>query len=620
MKKITLVSIFLFAFNFGYSQCLTATNGQWPTTTFVPNGVNCNGTTIQEIVPCGFTREYSLVTVVSGQTYTFLSSIATDIVTISIDNGVTAITFGTGSVTWVATISGNIRFYTHVVGCGVDDTCRTRSLICGIPSSEVPDNANLQSPATTTTTAGTNVTIYGRVNKAGLTDVVPNIIGQAPGISAWVGYSTTNSNPNTWTNWIPATWNSAHVSDYDEYEAGLGSTLALGTYYYATRFRLNSGLFVYGGLGNFWNATTNQSGVITVLSAVPNDLFANAIAVSCGNIYTGDTTLADLDQSNAPSGFGCDMDSRNVWYKFTGTGTAQTVTLDLCGSSYDTSVLVYTGAAGNLSIIAANDDDTSCASSGVNSKVVFTSNGTTTYYIAIEGYNDDNFGPFTMNVTCAASNPPAVANQTCALSLPVLVDGIDVSSDNSFGNVTSQQPSCDAFGTIQDVWFSFVAPTSGTVDCLITRGSMTSANFNIYSGICTNLNAIANTCNFNLTTPTTESLTGLTPNATYYIQVWSSFTEQGTFTLRLTNPNLATATFDNSNFEVYPNPVKDIVNISYTQNIDKVQVINLLGQEVITKSINTNEGQIDMSNLSKGVYLIKVTSENLMRIIKIMKE
>jgi subtilisin-like proprotein convertase family protein len=246
---------------------------------------------------------------------------------------------------------------------------------------ETPDYVNLQSPATATTTVGgPDVTIYAQVYEAGLTDVAPNIVGQAPGITAWIGYSTTDTNPDTWTDWIPATWNAASSinPNNDEYQIGLGATLPVGTYYYASRFKLNAGVYVYGGMGNFWNAATNPSGVFTV-TPLANDNFANASTVTCGNVYTGNTTNATLDEDNAPDGFGADMDARNVWYKYTGTGSAETVTLNLCGSGYDTSVLVYTGTSGNLALVAANDDDNTCTSNGLNSKVSFNSDGTTTY-------------------------------------------------------------------------------------------------------------------------------------------------------------------------------------------------------------------------------------------------
>ncbi len=72
--------------------------------------------------------------------------------------------------------------------------------------------------------------------------------------------------------------------------------------------------------------------------------------------------------------------------------------------------------------------------------------------------------------------------------------------------------------------------------------------------------------------------------------------------------------------KVYPNPVKDILNISFSQNITNVEVYNLLGQKVVTKAVNTNQGQVDMSHLAAGTYLVKVTADNQTKTIKVIKQ
>lgn len=82
---------------------------------------------------------------------------------------------------------------------------------------------------------------------------------------------------------------------------------------------------------------------------------------------------------------------------------------------------------------------------------------------------------------------------------------------------------------------------------------------------------------------------------------------------------LKNETFDDASFVYYPNPVTDVLNISYANEISKVQVMNLLGQEVMVKSINATQSQIDMSNLTTGSYLVKVTSDNKVKTIKVIK-
>lgn len=83
---------------------------------------------------------------------------------------------------------------------------------------------------------------------------------------------------------------------------------------------------------------------------------------------------------------------------------------------------------------------------------------------------------------------------------------------------------------------------------------------------------------------------------------------------------LATEHFDMSKLVVYPNPVKNVLNVGYEQEITSVAVYNVLGQEVILKSIKANEGQIDVSGLRQGTYVVKVTSADQTKTLKIIKE
>jgi hypothetical protein len=49
-------------------------------------------------------------------------------------------------------------------------------------------------------------------------------------------------------------------------------------------------------------------------------------------------------------------------------------------------------------------------------------------------------------------------------------------------------------------------------------------------------------------------------------------------------------------------------------------VFNLLGQQIATKVVNANQSKVDMSNLASGTYLVKVTSDNQVKTIKVIKE
>ena len=56
----------------------------------------------------------------------------------------------------------------------------------------------------------------------------------------------------------------------------------------------------------------------------------------------------------------------------------------------------------------------------------------------------------------------------------------------------------------------------------------------------------------------------------------------------------------------FSNPVNDFVSINSNSTIDKVEIYNLLGNMVLKTTTNTNK--IDVSNLSKGIFLITAYS------------
>nr|WP_244877125.1 T9SS type A sorting domain-containing protein [Flavobacterium suncheonense] len=84
--------------------------------------------------------------------------------------------------------------------------------------------------------------------------------------------------------------------------------------------------------------------------------------------------------------------------------------------------------------------------------------------------------------------------------------------------------------------------------------------------------------------------------------------------------NLGTSAFDASSFKAFPNPVTNVLNLSYSSEISSVEVFNMLGQKVLVKELNVAQGQIDMSNLNAGNYLVKVTADGQTKTIKVIKQ
>ena len=153
----------------------------------------------------------------------------------------------------------------EILNNGIDDDCDPLSI------DDIVDWNNLQWPPTGAITAGGVHDVFAQVFESGVTEP----LGQGAGIECWIGYNTSNVDPSTgsWT-WIVAGYNVASegsTGNNDEYFADIGSGIAAdGTYYYASRFRLNGGTFTYGGIladgssGSIWDGITYISGVLTV--------------------------------------------------------------------------------------------------------------------------------------------------------------------------------------------------------------------------------------------------------------------------------------------------------------------------------------------------------------------
>lgn len=256
------------------------------------------------------------------------------------ENGVTYTTSGT---------------YTNVTTNGAG--CPNTATLNLVVTNASIDFANLQFPASATICEGGTMTAYGQVYEAGLTEAA----GQAAGIEVQFGYNTTNTNPNTWSTWTPATFN-VQVGNNDEYMFTTSNALTGGTYYYTFRYRLTGcSTWQYGGNNNgFWNGTTQNSGVLTINSAatptgastqtlnggVASDVTIEDIVVS-GTGIIWYPTLADANAGTNAILAGTVLTDNTTYYAVSVNGTcrstalAVTVTVVLGNASFDLSQLNY---------------------------------------------------------------------------------------------------------------------------------------------------------------------------------------------------------------------------------------------------------------------------------------
>ena len=76
-----------------------------------------------------------------------------------------------------------------------------------------------------------------------------------------------------------------------------------------------------------------------------------------------------------------------------------------------------------------------------------------------------------------------------------------------------------------------------------------------------------------------------------------------------TAPALGTTDFGyaNNTISLYPNPANDVLNVSSSNKISKIEVYDLLGRKVASKN---NASDVNVAALGKGAYIVKVVKEN----------
>ena len=87
-------------------------------------------------------------------------------------------------------------------------------------------------------------------------------------------------------------------------------------------------------------------------------------------------------------------------------------------------------------------------------------------------------------------------------------------------------------------------------------------------------------------------------------------------------PFLGVNLFENDTFEYYPNLTSDIVTFNLknsSSTIDKIEVVDVLGKTLLSKNVNFSDTSIDLSSVSKGMYLVKVKANGQEKTVKIIK-
>ena len=374
--------------------------------------------------------------------------------------------------------------------------------------------------------------------------------------------------------------------------------------------------------------TYNVSAYATPVAPV-NDVCTGAIALNVGSsilqsMITG-TNAGTVTSTTTTSCGGTGYN--DVWYTAIVPASGKlTIETDAVSSSLfrDSFLQVFSGTCEILTNITCDDD----SGNGNFSKIILTGRtpGEKIYiavynFISREVYND--------SFKISAYDIPTLTNDECTGAFSLTVGNSFASNQIVATNIgatnSSQTTTCG--NSNYDVWFKAVVPASGklTIETDLHGDSVFSDSIiGVFSGSCGALSNLACNDDDGNDAFSKINLTGRTPGETIYIAVYnfsSTSSSNGSFKIAAYDTTLlSTDSFDAIEFSFYPNPVKNVLNLKYSETISSIEIFNLLGQKVLFKNNDTNNPQVDISNLSRGNYLVRLTSGKSIKTIKIIKE
>ena len=95
------------------------------------------------------------------------------------------------------------------------------------------------------------------------------------------------------------------------------------------------------------------------------------------------------------------------------------------------------------------------------------------------------------------------------------------------------------------------------------------------------------------------------------IKSWNEITKSLTYTPLAIEDEYSLA------FSIFPNPTRSLLNITSKTPINRVEIYSILGKKILDITINTNS--VDISNLNRGVYIVKAHSNNELGIKRVIK-
>lgn len=201
-------------------------------------------------------------------------------------------------------------------------------------------------------------------------------------------------------------------------------------------------------------ASSNGEGIfsLTANRVIPaNDTCATALPLTSGVLTAGTLTGASASTGHNACG---QADAPDAWYTFT-PSASRFYSFDTCGSVSELVLTLYPTCPPATPIACATRTPNACLGGPGTTLTAFLTSGTTYRLRVAKAATSTTGGAFQLQVT-----PVAPPNDDCGSPMPLLV-GAPLPGSTA-GALNTSAPSGCAKSDTRDVWFTFLAPLSGT--------------------------------------------------------------------------------------------------------------------------------------------------------------
>ncbi|MFP4846177.1 T9SS type A sorting domain-containing protein [Winogradskyella sp. PE311] len=204
-----------------------------------------------------------------------------------------------------------------------------------------------------------------------------------------------------------------------------------------------------------------------------------------------------------------------------------------------------------------------------------------------------------------------------------LISNIDISQNNSLIQILAQNNQLTSLDVTQKTGLATLRCEYNQLASLdLSQNSALTflfcynnqlASLNVKNGNNTNVSFFNATSNPNLTCIEVD-------DAGYSTANWTNVDPVSTFVNNQTEcETLSSETVEQLNFNIYPNPFKDVL-FAEVEDKAKYEIISVNGQVIKTGHLETGTTKIQINDMSKGLYFIKISSKYKSETKKLIKQ